>query len=271
MKFSEFEQMLHSAARHTISKKKIIYTALVLLACSLFMIFAMAVSLYTGSWVSSGLYFVPFFLSLSLLMALGVIVIRRYHDEIKERDVALKDLVLNSWSTVLGALSLFVPVILGYLALWMGQGIFLVCASIPFLGQFFATIFAFVPFLLNVATLLLGIGVLYLLFCVTPILSLTNLFQQGQFTQVFRQAIQMGFTRALFFVSALTPLLISLLILSMSFSMTMALLAEQQAILDRVLQWFFIMVPFSMLLSPAVIFFFNFATEAHVYIHKQSA
>lgn len=270
MKFSELEHMLQSAAYHTMSKKKLIYSALVLLACSLFMIFGMSVSLFAGSWVSSGLYFVSFFLSLALVMALGVILIRYYHDEIKERDVTLKDLILNSWSTALGALSLFVPVVLGYLALWMAQGVFLVCASIPFLGQFVATIFSFVPFLLNLATLMLGMGVLYALFCLTPTLSLTNSFQQGQFSQVFRDALRMGFMRMLLFIASVVPLAVSLVLLGASFSMTMGMLSEQQAILDRVLQWFFIMVPFSALLAPAVIFFFNLATQTHVYIQRQT-
>jgi hypothetical protein len=38
--------------------------------------------------------------------------------------------------------------------------------------------------------------------------------------------------------------------------------------LHIVLQWFFIMLPFTALLSPAVVFFFNFATEAHVFLKR---
>ncbi len=34
-------------------------------------------------------------------------------------------------------------------------------------------------------------------------------------------------------------------------------------------QWFFIMLPFAVLLAPAVIFFFNFAAECHVLICKK--
>jgi hypothetical protein len=35
------------------------------------------------------------------------------------------------------------------------------------------------------------------------------------------------------------------------------------------LEWFFIMIPFSTLLTPAVIFFFNFAAESHVLMVKK--
>ncbi|MES2123025.1 MAG: hypothetical protein V4492_09700, partial [Chlamydiota bacterium] len=35
------------------------------------------------------------------------------------------------------------------------------------------------------------------------------------------------------------------------------------------LQWFFIMLPFSALLTPALIFFFNFAAESHVLMLKK--
>jgi hypothetical protein len=35
-----------------------------------------------------------------------------------------------------------------------------------------------------------------------------------------------------------------------------------------ILQWFFIMVPFSLILSPTVVFFFNFALESFLLVKK---
>jgi hypothetical protein len=36
------------------------------------------------------------------------------------------------------------------------------------------------------------------------------------------------------------------------------------------LQWFFIMIPFAALLTPAVIFFFNFAAESFVLLQRRA-
>jgi hypothetical protein len=51
--------------------------------------------------------------------------------------------------------------------------------------------------------------------------------------------------------------------------LTGSLCLDCQNSLQTVLKWFFIMLPFTAFLTPAVIFFFNFAAESHVLMQKQ--
>lgn len=268
MDFSDFEHIVQRAASHTMSKKKLIYTGLTLFFCGLVMVFGLSASLVFGSWLALSLNFVPLFVSLALIMGLGVILVRSYHDEIKKKEVEFRDLAMRSWSTILGTLSLFVPVVIAYLALWMAQGVFLVCTSIPFIGQFFAIIFAFIPFVLHLATLLLGVLSIYFLFCLTPTLSLGTSWQQGNFVQAFKESLKQGLTRLLLFVVAFFPLLVSFILLMTSLKMTTVMFTEMSNPEEAVMQRFFLMLPFALLLAPSVIFFFNVATETNVFIHK---
>lgn len=268
MDFSDFEHIIRRSAAHTMSKMKLIYTGLTLFFCGLVMVFGMSASLVFGSWIALSLNFVPLFISLALIMALGVILVRSYHDEINKKEVEFRDLAMRSWSTILGTLSLFVPVVIAYLALWMAQGVFLVCAAIPFIGPFFSIIFAFIPFVLHLATLLLGVLSIYFLFCLTPTLSLGSSWQQGNFIQTFKESLQNGFTRLSLFIAAFIPLIVSFLLLMTSLKMTMMMFTEAPNAEEQVMQRFFLMLPFALLLAPSVIFFFNVATETTALVQK---
>lgn len=269
MNFSDFEHIVGRAASHTMAKKKLLYTGLALFFCGLVMVFGMSAGLAFGSWLALSLNFVPLFISLALLMSLGVILVRSYHDEIKKKEVVFKDLAIRSWTTIIGTLSLFIPVVLAYLALWMAQGMFLVCATIPFIGQFFTIVFAFIPFVLHLATLILGLLSFYFLFCLTPTLSFGVSWQQANLVQVFKDSVQQGFMRLLLFGVAFIPLLLSFVLLMASLKMTVLMFTQELGPEELVMQRLFLMLPFAWLLAPAVIFFFNVATEANILIHKK--
>lgn len=68
---------------------------------------------------------------------------------------------------------------------------------------------------------------------------------------------------AFFPLAFMMGLLVSAAILSGSVSVELA------NPLERTLQGFFIMIPFTAFLTPTVIFFFNFAAEAHVWMQKE--
>jgi hypothetical protein len=188
---------------------------------------------------------------------------------VKKKEVVFKDLAIRSWTTIVGTLSLFIPVVLAYLALWMAQGVFLVCAAIPFIGQFFAIVFAFIPFVLHLATLILGLLSIYFLFCLTPTLSFGVSWQQANFVQAFKDSLHQGFTRFLLFVVAFLPLLLSFILLATSLKMTLLMFTQDMGPDELVMQRLFLMLPFAWLLAPSVIFFFNVATETNVLIHKK--
>lgn len=268
MEFQDVEKIVQRASCYTMSKKKLIYTGLILFFCGLVMIFGMSAGLAFGSWLALSLNFVPLFVSIALLMALGVILVQSYNDEMKQKNVEIRDLAMRSWSTILGTLSLFIPVVIAYLALWMAQGVFLVCTAIPFIGSFFAVIFAFIPFMLHLATLLLGVTSIYFLFCLTPTFALVGTWREANLLSNFKQSMQQGFTRMILFIVGVAPLLACILLLGASWKMT-TMMFETVSPEELVMQRFFLMLPFALLLAPSVIFFFNVATETRAYITKE--
>ncbi len=281
MQFLDLEHIVERAAARTMSKKKLTYTGLTLFFCGLVMLFGMSASVAFGSWLSLSLNFVPLFVSLALIMALGVILVQSYSIEQKQHTVEMKDLALRSWPTILGTLSLFVPVVIAYLALWMAQGIFLVCTAIPFIGPFFAVVFAFIPFILHLATLVLGLMSIYFLFCLTPTLAhlggLPGVLgqaarqeegSQGQelsFVRAFKESLTHGFTRMALFLLGLVPLIVCIILLGVSWKMT-TMMFDPTSAEELVMQRFFLMLPFALLLAPAVIFFFNIAAETQAFV-----
>ena len=95
---------------------------------------------------------------------MGILLIRMYHDEVKQRDVNFWNTLSRSWEVVIGASYFALPIIFSYLLLWMLMGIFVLLQDIPLFGEFFGTVLSFAPFLINLGTLVLCLLALAVLF-----------------------------------------------------------------------------------------------------------
>jgi hypothetical protein len=175
MNLSEIQFTFNRALSLTFQKKKLLLVFTVLALCGLLVVFFRALAINAGQWVLMSLTFLPIFLCTGMLLSLGIILVRAYHDEIKKKPFELKQIFASSWELVLGASYFTVPIILCYLLLWMLLGIFFLLKEIPGVGDFFAVILAFAPFLINLGTILLGILNLSMLFFVTPVIALNGL------------------------------------------------------------------------------------------------
>ena len=216
-------------------------------------------------------FFLPFFLCSGILLSTGILLIRVYHDEIKNKEVPISEVFAKSWETVIGASYFAIPIILGYLLLWMLLGLFFVLKEIPGIGSFFSIIFAFGPFLLNLGSLilcLLCIGILYIL---TPIIAFRGLnrIKVSQLA-VYRLKSDIFSNLILAFI-ALFPLIFCLVILTAAAIMTGAICYNCEFTWHTPLQWFVMMIPFTALLTPATVFFFSMAAEAHVLMVRQAS
>ena len=269
MDFSDLEKMCERAARFTCAKRKLFISALTLVLCGLFVVFAMGLSLAASEWVNLSLAFLPFFLCGSLLIVLGVIVIRMYHNEVKNKEVNTGLIVSKSWEYLITSSYFFLPIVLTYLFLWIVLGLFFVLKEIPAVGDFFGVILAFGPFLLLLGSLLLCVATIFLIFVVSPILALKKLSGHELMQYVQTRILSRVFLRiSLFFVS-LVPLVFTALLLFIAAHLTTNLYVVSDSHTQMVLQWFFIMIPFAVFLSPALVFFFNMAAETHVLIQKK--
>lgn len=268
MTLTDVQHIFNRALLLTFDRKKLLLVFVVLALCGLLVVFFRGLSINAGQWILMSLTFLPFFLCAGVLLSMGIILIRIYHDEIKNKPINYSNILSKSWEMVIGASYFSIPIILSYLLLWILLGIFVMLKEIPTVGDIFAVILVFGPFLLNLGSLVLCLLNLAMLFFITPIVALKGL-NRISVTQTLVKRLKADvFSNVILGLFALLPLLAvaGLLLLAAFLTGTVCFTCENP--LHNVLQWFFIMIPFTALLAPPVVFFFNFAAEAHVLMQR---
>jgi hypothetical protein len=270
MTFQDIQQMFNRAFWLSFSKRKLGFTFAVLVLCGLLAVFCRGLSLQAGEWAAMSLMFLPIFLCTGLLLSMGVVIIRAYHNEVKKREVSFKDILNKSWQLMIGTSYLAMPLLLGYLFLWILLGVFFLLKEIPVLGELIGVLLSFGPFLLILGSLVLVILNLLLLFFVTPAVGLGGSVDRLKVAQLIIKRLRVDiFSNFILLLIALVPLLIVVALLIASAMLTGGAYVISSSSVYTVLQWFFIMLPFAALLAPAVVFFFNFAAESHVLMKKK--
>ncbi len=273
VRIEDLQNIFNRALFLSFSKARLLFAFCVLALCGLLVIFfhglATAAGAGKGLWVGMSLTFLPIFLCAGMLLAAGVVLIRAYHDEIKNRPTTLWMVIDKSWEVVMGATYFAIPFILAYLVLWIGLGFFILLSALPQIGPFFGVVLAFAPFLINVASLLLCLLNFAMLFFITPLIALKGLDRQ-RISQMAMQKLQIDlFPNLLLMGIAILPLFCVAALLMGGAFLTESVCATSPTCLYTVLQWFFIMIPFTALLAPAVVFFFHFAAESHILLQKK--
>lgn len=270
MNLNEVQFIFNRAASQTFVKKKLFLSFAILFLCGLLVVFFRGLAINAGQWMTMSLTFLPFFLCAGVLLSMGVVLTRIYHNEIKKKPVSYHEIVSNSFEVIVGVSYFSIPIILSYLLLWMLLGIFVLLKQIPGVGEIFSVILVFGPFLLNLVTLVLCVLNLAMLFFVTPIVALKGL-NRIRVTEILVNRLKNDIFSNIFLTLIATfPLLVFIGLLMLAAFLTGTVCYSCENPLHNVLQWFFMMIPFTALLSPAVIFFFNFAAEAHVLLQKQT-
>lgn len=269
MTLNDVQNIFNRAVFGTLDKAKLFLTFIVLALCGVLVVFFRGVAVDASQWLALSLTFLPVFICAGVLLSLGVLLIRIYHDEVKDRKVSYKKTLGKSWEVVIGSSYFSVPIILCYLLLWMLLGIFVLLSKIPSMGEFFSVVLAFGPFLINLGTLVLIMGSVALLFYVAPVLALKG-FNRIHVSRVLVRRFKYDIFSNLFLLGiAILPLIGTLGVLTASAFLTGSLYYTAYTPIHTVLMWFFTMIPFTAILSPIVVFFFNFAAESHVLIMKK--
>lgn len=268
MNLSDVQFIFNRALSLSFDRKKNLLVFVVLALCGLLVVFCRALALNAGQWILMSLTFVPVFLCAGILLSLGILLIRIYHDEVKQKPFRYRDILAKSWEIIIGASYFSIPIILCYLVLWMSLGFFVLMKEIPGVGDFFAVILAFGPFLINLGSIILGLLNISLLFFVTPVIALNGINRIRVSKILFNRLKGDMFSNIFLAFVAVLPFifLFALLFLAAFLTGSVCYACENQ--LHAILQSFIIMIPFAALISPAVVFFFNFAAEAHVLITK---
>lgn len=269
MKLSDIQFIFNRAWSKTFNRKKLLLMFIVLLLCGLLVVFFQGLASGAGSWMKKSLIFLPFFLCAGVMLSTGIMLIRIYHDEIKEKPVSYRQVFSKSWEIVIGSSYFSIPIILCYLFLWTLLGIFVFFEQAPYIGPFFSVILAFGPFLLNLAALLLCISNIGLIFFVAPAIALKGLNGQKISQSLSTKYHNDIFSNLLLGLISILPLILVTLILTLAGFMSGPTCIPNQTVLLSTLRWFILMIPFVAILSPTLIFFFNFSAEAHVLLMKE--
>ncbi|MEI8300741.1 MAG: hypothetical protein WCG10_03915 [Chlamydiota bacterium] len=272
MSWEQLEKIFDRALKYSLCRKKNLFVIPILVLCGLLIVLCRALAITAGDWILLSLTFLPVFLSSGLLLAAGVVLIRVYSQDLKSVNVGFKNVLERSWQVLLNISYLSLPLLLAYLLLWTVMGVFYLLRELPALGDFISVILAFAPFLLILGAILLGLFNIVMLFFVTPVVALKTGVRLKLIEVVYLRLKQGVLSNCIFLFMGILPLGICLSILVLAARVTGASFFSQSGSLSMIFQWFFVMIPFSALLSPSVIFFFNFSTECFLLQkHKELA
>ncbi len=203
-------------------------------------------------------------------MTIGVPLIRLYHDEIKEKKLSVNNTLRQSWTLMGGIASLLVPILTAYLVLWFVLGIFYLLKNIPSVGEMLGIFLSFGPFLLILGSLFLSIVNLLLLFFMTPLVALKSTMKWELAEEVLLKIWRQPFVHLALLILGLLPLLVVVGFMVLAATLTGMSFFVMERTWEISLQWFFIMIPFAALLSPVVLFFFNFAAESFALLQRRA-
>jgi len=268
MHWNDLEKAFNRAIILSVSRRKLALAFPILVLCGILSVFCRAVSFESGEWIAMSFAFLPILFSSGILLALGVLLIRMHHHEAKQIALDFRKLIGGSMDLIIGTSYLSILPILAYLFLWTLLGVFFLLKEIPIVGDCFSVVLSFGPFLLIFGSLLLCLFNLGLLFFVAPAAALQPLKNIPLSKRVWNVLNRKLFTALILLTVALIPIAFigGLLCLAAFLTNVSFLVAERS--LSVALEWFFIMLPFCAILTPAVVFFFNFAAESYQLLQK---
>ncbi len=271
MTWNELEKIFVKAWEGTFSRKKLLMTFAALFLSGLLFIFCKSLAIEANAWIRFSLLLLPILLGAAFLLMLGVFLLRM---EEGSDSVELRKFFTSSMDIAIGTSYLSLPPILAYLCLWIVMGLFFLLKEIPLLGSFFNVIFAFVPFLLIFCSLLLCLFDVGLLFFIAPAAALSSKnhsLMEGsiEFARKIWSSLQeKPFLATALCLIGLLPALFVGGVLSLAASLAETSFALTGPPVAMALKWFIVMLPFSALLSPTIIFFFHFAARSYQYLHR---
>lgn len=270
MSWNELEKAFNRALLFSFSRKKLVLAFPILILCGILAVFCRAVALEASDWIGLSLTFLPILLSSGVLLGLGVLLSKIHYHEVKNLSLSFRRLIAGSLDLMIGTSYLAIPPILIYLFLWILLGLFFLLKEIPGVGNFFSVVLSFGPFLLIFGSLLICLFNLGLLFFVAPAAALQSLKRVSLAKRIISFLKAHLLSAVCLFFFALIPLFFVILLLVVAAWMTNMSFSISSHPLSVAMEWFFIMIPFSAILTPAVVFFFNFAVESYLLLDARS-
>src|SRR5690606_8325008 len=97
MTLDDVRCIFNRALMKAFDRTKWLLTFTVLALCGVMTVFFRGVAVNATQWLVLSMTFLPIFLCAGILLSLGILLIRIYHDEVKEKRVSYKKTLSNSW------------------------------------------------------------------------------------------------------------------------------------------------------------------------------
>ncbi len=263
MIFKDLERCFKRAFIHSCNGKKIFFTLPFLFLCGVIIVFCRSLAYISNKWIMLSLIFLPIFFSIAILYMLGAFLIRIYYNEVKSLKVSYTEVIKKSFKTALETLNISIPPALIFFLLWIIFGFFVALKEIPHIGRFIGVMISIIPFLIILCTILLCFFSLLSLFFVVPAMTLKRKKKLELVREVVKNLRKNVIVNITFFFSCMFFVLLGSLILIITAILTKMSFSIPVDSLYIGLQWFFMMIPFILFLTPLVIFFFNVASETY--------
>ena len=256
----EFERTFLLAWGSVLSKAKLLIAFASLALSGLLVVFCSAISVDASPLVNLSLKFLPLFASTGIFLGAGVLISKIHYHERKGLKLSLGRLLLGSVDLVIGTTYLGLPSFLIYLILWTLMGLICFLQQLPLIGPIFQVFFSFAPFLILAVTLCLAFLSLALLFWVAPIAAKGAIKRLNLIKEVSSLILKKPLFSIFSFFIGCFPLLFAAAILWLAASLTDHSVIYSHDPRLKPLEWLFMMLPFAALLSPFLVFFFQYAT-----------
>ncbi len=261
-------EKLFQKAWTTLDKKKLILAFFTLCFCGLLVVFSRVLAIGSGQWVALSLSFLPVFASSSLLFALGILLVKMYVNEANGGNISFSQLMIQAWKPIVSICYITLPLFLVYLCAWLVLGIFFLLKAIPGIGDIVGVFLSFGPFILILTSLFLVFLNVAILFFMAPSIALKEHLDIKLWKEVGLKLKKHVFANLAFLTIASMPILFILSFLIGAAYLTKLSYFSSTNPLFVGLSWFFLMLPFNALLTPFIVFFFNFATETHFFLNE---
>ncbi|MCH9625855.1 MAG: hypothetical protein S4CHLAM123_10390 [Chlamydiales bacterium] len=268
MTLSHLTQMFNRSIKGALDLKKIILLFVMLFCVGVFYLITQAFAHFATDWLGM------FFNMLSIVFAIGVmlfaggILTKLYFNKDMSSSLQPNTLFRSSWGIFLRSAYIALGFLAVFLSIWLATGVFWFLNAIPYFGYLMSTVFVFGPFFLNLIALLVCFAALFVLFFCTPFLASEEPLEHRS---LLAQLKKNYFSNALFLVIAVVPVWIVFSFVLKATRMTVEVYGAEMHFFGSLVQVFFIMLPFLAVLTPALIFFFNFAAEASVMIQQDDS
>ncbi|NGX56608.1 MAG: hypothetical protein K1060chlam5_00851 [Candidatus Anoxychlamydiales bacterium] len=271
MDLKNLDVCFNRAIKNSFQKKKLILTFFTLFLCSFLFVFASSISFLNSSFARLALLFLPVFLSFTLLFVLGIVLIKIYVNEVKNIKLNFLNLLKDLIFSINKSISLSFSYILVFLILFIIFSIFVFVKEIPHIGAIVGSILSFIPFLIVMLSIILLIANMLTLFFLSPIITLSNIKSLKIIKECYQNFKNNIFLNILFFLIAILPGVFIIILLSISTKITNLSYVIETNIVSFFIKNLIIALQYSIFLTPAIIFFFNFAAEGFNLVKKIEA